>query len=66
MTLGKPTQCWICWQLKSYIYQEERKGSFNDYKQFCTPIKSGRNTVLEGTLVWVCSECRKNVKRDKK
>ncbi len=51
MALGKPTECWICWESKAY-----RKRDRN-MKQLCVPIKGKKGTLVAGMLMWLCKEC---------
>ncbi|KKL66719.1 hypothetical protein LCGC14_2142200 [marine sediment metagenome] len=60
MTLGKPTQCWVCWESKAYEYREQGKGSFGDFKQACVPIKGKAGTMVANSLMWVCKNHIKN------
>ena len=59
MALGERTKCWICWEKKAYQYQEDKKGSFNDFKQFCLLQKGRKGTIVESCWMWLCKDCLK-------
>jgi hypothetical protein len=61
MALGEKNQCWVCWELKAYEYQEQGKGSFNDFKQRCFPVRG--KGICDGIPAWLCKECLKNFKK---
>ncbi len=54
MALGGLHECWVC-------YQSKRYGN-PDFKQTCTPVRGRKRTIVEGILIWLCFECRKNFK----
>ncbi len=47
MALGERNKCWICWEKKAYEFQEQKKGGFNDFKQFCLLVKGDKGTIVE-------------------
>ena len=52
MALGKLTECWICWESKSYRQKNSK------LKQICIPVKGKTGTIVEGMLMWLCIEHR--------
>ena len=50
MTLGKPTECWICWEVEAY----KKEGNL---KQLCVPVRGKKGTIVEGCIMWLCKEC---------
>jgi len=54
MTLGKLNECWCCYERKRYENP--------DLKQICTPIRANKNSLLAGSIAWVCGDCRKDIK----
>ena len=55
MVLGEKNKCWMCWEQEAY------KNKNFDLKQFCTPIRAKKETLLSGSIVWLCNGCRKKV-----
>ncbi len=54
MALGKLNECWVCYETKKW-------GNVG-FKQTCTPVKGKKGTIVEGCLIWLCSECKANIK----
>ena len=61
MPLGERSKCWTCWEKEAHKYQEDGKGSFSDFKQFCLLYRGKKKTILEGCYLWLCRQCRKNM-----